>query len=62
MYKDNVELLSAGDIDSTGNLVAAYDAATAHLGAPWRIPTSDEIQALVDNCTTTWITTNGVSG
>ena len=41
---------------------AAHDAATAHLGAPWRMPTSEEIQALVDNCTTTWITTNGVSG
>ncbi len=26
------------------------------------MPTSEEIQALVDNCTTTWITTNGVSG
>ena len=26
------------------------------------MPTSDEIQALVENCTTTWITTNGVSG
>ena len=60
--KDNSALQSAGYIDSTGNLVAAHDAATAHLGAPWRMPTSDEIQALVDNCTTTWITTNGVSG
>ena len=60
--KDNSELLSAGYIDSTGHLVAAHDAATAHLGAPWRMPTSDEIQALVDNCTTMWITTNGVSG
>ena len=60
--KDNSALLSAGYIDSTGNLVAAHDAATAHLGAPWRMPTSDEIQALIDNCTTTWITTNGVSG
>ncbi len=60
--KTNSELQSAGYIDSTGNLVAAHDAATAHLGAPWRMPTSDEIQALVDNCTTTWITTNGVSG
>ena len=60
--KDNAALLSAGYIDSTGNLVAAHDAATAHLGAPWRMPTSDEIQALVDNCTTMWITTNGVSG
>ena len=26
------------------------------------MPTSDEILALFDNCTTTWITTNGVSG
>ena len=60
--KDNSALQSAGYIDSTGNLVAAHDAATMHLGAPWRMPTSDEIQALIDNCTTTWITTNGVSG
>jgi len=60
--KDDAALLSAGYIDSTGNLVAAHDAATMHLGAPWRMPTSDEIQALVDNCTTKWITTNGVYG
>jgi len=60
--KDKAALLSAGYIDSTTNLVAAHDAATAHLGAPWRMPTSDEIKALVSNCTTTWITTNGVSG
>ena len=60
--KDDLALLSAGYIDSTGNLVAAHDAATAHLGAPWRMPTSVEIHALVENCTTTWITTNGVYG
>ena len=60
--KENAELLSAGYIDSTTNLVAAHDAATAHLGAPWRMPTSAEIEALVSNCTTTWITTNGVNG
>ena len=62
MYKDNAALMSAGYIDSTGNLVAAHDAATAHLGAPWRMPTDAEISALIDNCTTTWITTNGVPG
>ena len=61
-YKDNSALQSAGYIDSTGNLVAAHDAATAHLGAPWRMPTDAEFSALLDNCTTTWITTNGVSG
>jgi len=60
--KDNSALLSAGYIDSTGNLVAAHDAATAHLGAPWRMPTDAEFSALIENCTTTWITTNGVYG
>ena len=60
--KDNAVLESAVYIDSTGNLVAAHDAATAHLGAPWRMPTSAEIEALVSNCTTMWITTNGVNG
>ena len=60
--KENAELQSAGWIDSTTNLVAAHDAATAHLGAPWRMPTSAEIAALVSNCTNIWITTNGVSG
>ena len=60
--KDTSALLSAGYIDSTGNLVAAHDAATAHLGAPWRMPTDAELSALLSNCTTTWITTNGVNG
>ena len=60
--KNNAALLSAGYIDSTGNLVAAYDAATAHLGAPWRMPTDAEFSALIENCTTAWITTNGVYG
>ena len=61
-YKDNSALLEAGYIDETGNLAAAYDAATAHLGSPWRMPTDAEFSALISNCTTTWITTNGVSG
>ena len=60
--KDNSALQSAGYIDATTNLVAAHDAATAHLGSPWRMPTDAEISALVNNCTTTWTTTNGVSG
>ena len=59
---DNSALLSAGYIDSIGNLTAAHDAATAHLGAPWRMPTDAEFSALIENCTTTWITTNGVYG
>ena len=60
--KSNPQLQSAGYIDSTGNLVAAHDAAMAHLGAPWRIPTDDEIDALINNCDTEWTTRNGVTG
>ncbi len=60
--KSDSQLQSAGYIDSTGNLVAAHDAATAHLGAPWRMPTDAEFSALIENCTNTWITTNGVYG
>ena len=60
--KSNSTLQSQGYIDSTGNLVAKYDAATAHLGAPWRMPTRTEIDALINNCATTWTTRNGVYG
>lgn len=60
--KDNSALLSAGYIDSTGNLVAAHDAAMVHLGSPWRMPTDAEFSALISNCTTTWTSTNGVRG
>ncbi|MBQ6923221.1 MAG: hypothetical protein IJQ73_01135, partial [Kiritimatiellae bacterium] len=59
---DNSTLQSEGYIDATGNLTAAHDAATAHLGAPWRMPTDAEFAALTNNCIATWITTNGVSG
>ncbi|MCQ2392241.1 MAG: hypothetical protein MJ240_12530 [Kiritimatiellae bacterium] len=59
---DDSTLQSQGYIDSTGNLVAKYDAATAHLGAPWRMPTDAECSALFNNCTTTWTTRNGVYG
>ena len=56
------QLRSMGYIDSTGNLAAAHDAATAHLGAPWRMPTDAEFAALIGNCTTTWTSRNGVNG
>ncbi len=62
MDKDNSALRSEGWIDSTGNLVAAHDAATAHLGTPWRMPTDAEFSALVGNCDCTWTTKNGVNG
>ena len=60
--KDNITLESQGYIDSTGNLVAKYDAATQHFGTLWRLPTDAEWRALISNCTTTWTTRNGVTG
>lgn len=56
--------------DSSGNfigdnittLAAADDAATANLGSPWRMPTADEIKELIDKCTWTRTTQDGVEG
>lgn len=44
------------------NLSLSQDAARANLGAPWRMPTAAEFQALYDNCTSEWTTLNGVNG
>ncbi len=62
--KDDSALQSEGyiDIDATGGLVAAHDAATAHLGSPWRMPTDEEYGDLINNCDLTWTTKNGVNG
>ena len=60
--KGLAELKAAGYVDETGGLAARYDAATAHLGAPWRMPTGSEIDALRSNCTMTRTTSNGVPG
>ena len=60
--KSNSQLQSDGYIDSTGNLVAMHDAATVHLGVPWRMPTDAEFSALINNCDTEWTSRNGVNG
>jgi len=60
-YNRSIEdLQKDGILDSDGNLVAKYDAATAHLGAPWRLPTKAELAAIEANCTTVW--TNNWNG
>ena len=43
-------------------LPPSADAATANWGSGWRMPTQTEIQELIDNCTVTWTTQNGVNG
>ena len=60
--KYNSELQSEGWITSNGVLAPEHDAARAHCGSNWRMPTYSELQALYDNCTWTWTTKNGVNG
>ena len=52
--KDVAKLKSEGWCDSAGNLVSSCDAATAYLGAPWRMPTDAEFNALASNCDRSW--------
>lgn len=50
----------AASIDT--DLTLEQDAARAYLGDPWRMPTSNEIKELCDNCTIVWTEMNGVNG
>ena len=43
-----------GDVDNKMSLDLEDDAARAILGGEWRLPTIEEIQELLDNCTWTW--------
>jgi len=62
-YDKNIATLqSEGWITADRVLAPAHDAAHVHWGGGWRMPTDAEFDALISNCTTTWITTNGVSG
>ena len=60
--KSIAELQSEGWITRDGVLSSVHDAAHVHWGGGWRMPTDAEFSALIDNCTTKWITINGVSG
>ena len=60
--KDIATLKSEGWITADSILVPEHDAAHVHWGGNWRMPTDAEFSALISNCTTKWITTNGVYG
>ena len=51
-----------GFTDSKTVLDPEDDAATANWGGAWRMPTTEEQQELINNCTWTWTTQNGVNG
>ena len=64
-YKlDNNALSNLGWLNSDGNLKAWCDAATVHLGAPWRMPTLGEIELLANDkyCKSTWTNLYGTVG
>ncbi|MBO7134222.1 MAG: hypothetical protein J6W06_08705, partial [Bacteroidales bacterium] len=48
--------------DDLTTLEASDDAATANWGNGWRMPTNEEVQELIDNCTMEWTSLNGVTG
>lgn len=53
---------SYGTVDNKMVLDLEDDAAHVKLGGAWRMPTNAEWQELIDNCTWTWTTLNGVNG
>ena len=59
-YDDTLQ--SEGWITADGVLSPEHDAAHTHWGGNWRMPTDEEFSALINNCTTTWTTRNGVYG
>ena len=54
------DLQSEGWITADGVLASAHDAAQAHWGGSWRMPTLQELDDLRDNCDWTWTSMNGV--
>ena len=59
------QLYSKGYIDAnstSAKLTPKYDAATAHLGGSWRMPTHSELTSLVSNCSWASTTQNGIPG
>lgn len=48
--------------DGTDVLAPEHDAAQAHWGGDWRIPTNQEFDDLYNKCDWTWSTMNGVEG
>ena len=51
-----------GRVDNKTILESSDDAARVKWGAPWRMPTMEEMEELCNNCTWKWTTQNGVKG
>ena len=53
---------SYGTVDYKTTLELADDAALANWGGSWRTPTDPDWAELLDNCTWSWVSRNGVKG
>ena len=51
-----------GFVDGKGELDPEDDAAYVNWGSSWRIPTNEQMQELVNSCTSMWTTQNGMNG
>ena len=51
-----------GTVDNKTTLELSDDAAQANWGGAWRMPTDAEMTELLEQCTWTWTTQNGVNG
>ena len=51
-----------GRVDKRTVLQQSDDVAHVNLGGKWRMPTRDECNELIDNCTFVWASMNGVAG
>ena len=61
LSKYNMDSIS-GVVDSLTTLEMIDDAAHVRWGGSWRMPTVDEFRELMDNCTWSWTTINGING
>ena len=61
-YCDKSSYGNNGFTDNKTVLDPEDDAATVNWGGAWRMPTTEEQQELINNCTWTWTTQNGVNG
>lgn len=61
-YCSNTQYGDNGYSDTLTTLETSDDAATANWGNAWRMPTYDEMNELLNNCTVNLITRNGTNG
>ena len=62
LFSKYITKSSYGTVDNKTVLDPEDDAAHVNWGGSWRMPTDEECDELINNCTWTWTTENGVKG